>query len=93
MRAIRLDQHGGPEVMELVDLTVGEPRAGEVRIHNDAIGVNFIDTYHRTGLYKVALPSGLGVEGAGVVDAVGASVATRPIAGVTIGSLLRGNTV
>jgi NADPH2:quinone reductase len=79
MRAIRLDQHGGPEVMELADLTIGEPRAGEVRIHNDAIGVNFIDTYHRSGLYKVGLPSGLGVEGAGVVEAVGASVASLSV--------------
>jgi NADPH2:quinone reductase len=76
MRAIRFDQHGGPEVMQLADLTIGEPRAGEVRIRNHAIGVNFIDTYHRTGLYKVELPSGLGVEGAGVVEAVGPSVAS-----------------
>jgi NADPH2:quinone reductase len=76
MQSIRIEQHGGPDVIQVVDLTVGEPRAGEVRVRNHAIGVNLIDTYHRTGLYKVDLPSGLGVEGAGVVDAVGSSVAS-----------------
>ena len=80
MQSIRIEQHGGPDVIQVVDLTVGEPRAGEVRVRNHAIGVNFIDTYHRTGLYKVALPSGLGVEGAGVVEAVGASAAKTPCA-------------
>jgi NADPH:quinone reductase len=74
MRAIQIDRTGGPEVLALADLTVGEPRAGEIRVRNHAIGVNFIDVYHRSGLYKVELPSGLGVEGAGEVDAIGPSV-------------------
>ena len=76
MRAIRFDRHGGPDVLEVTDVAESEPRAGEIRVRNHAIGVNFIDTYHRTGLYKVELPAGLGVEGAGVVEAVGPSVAS-----------------
>jgi len=76
MRAIQIDRTGGPEVLEVGDLTLGDPRAGEIRVRNHAIGVNFIDTYHRTGLYKLDLPAVLGVEGAGVVDAVGPSVAS-----------------
>jgi NADPH2:quinone reductase len=76
MRAIQIDRTGGPEVLQVGDLTVPEPRAGEIRVRNQAIGVNFIDTYHRTGLYKLDLPAVLGVEGAGIVDAVGASVAS-----------------
>ncbi len=74
MRAIQIDRHGGPEVMQLVDLPAGEPGAGQVRVRHHALGVNFIDTYHRTGLYPLALPAVLGVEGAGVIDAVGAGV-------------------
>jgi len=74
MKAIRIDSHGGPEVMTLADIPAPDPRAHEVRVRHEAIGVNFIDTYHRTGLYKIALPSGLGQEAAGVVDAVGDGV-------------------
>lgn len=74
MKAIRIEQHGGPEVMRLVGVETPEPGPHEVRVRHEAIGVNFIDTYHRTGLYKIALPSGLGSEGAGVVDAIGANV-------------------
>ncbi len=74
MKAIRIEQNGGPEVMALTDIATPEPGAGEVRVRHEAIGVNFIDTYHRTGLYKIALPSGLGQEAAGVVDAIGAGV-------------------
>lgn len=74
MKAIRIEQHGGPEVMTLVDTPAPEPGAHEVRVRHRAIGVNFIDTYHRTGLYKIALPSGLGQEAAGVVEAAGAGV-------------------
>jgi len=74
MKAIRIEQHGGPEVMALADVPVGEPGPGEIRVRHEAIGVNFIDTYHRTGLYKIPLPSGLGLEAAGVVDAIGTSV-------------------
>src|SRR5258706_13849936 len=74
MRAIQIQRTGGPDVMQLVDVPLREPRAGEVRIRHSACGINFIDTYHRSGLYPVALPAVLGVEGAGVVDAVGPGV-------------------
>jgi len=74
MKAIRFDATGGPEVLQLADVPAPTPRAGEVLVRNQAIGVNFIDTYHRTGLYPVKLPSGLGMEGAGVVEAVGEGV-------------------
>lgn len=75
MRAIRIDAHGGPDVLRVADVDAPEPGAHEIRVRHAAIGVNFIDTYHRTGLYKIALPGGLGLEAAGVVDAVGADVA------------------
>lgn len=72
---IQFSQHGGPEVLEQIDAPLSAPGAGEVRVHNHAIGLNFIDTYFRAGLYAPpSLPSGLGTEGAGVVDAVGADV-------------------
>ncbi|HKR90440.1 MAG TPA: quinone oxidoreductase [Phenylobacterium sp.] len=74
MRAIRFDNTGGPEVLYLADVPAPEPGPGQIRIRQEAIGVNFIDTYHRTGLYPLPLPSGLGKEGAGVVDAVGDGV-------------------
>jgi NADPH2:quinone reductase len=73
-RAIQISQFGGPEVLQLVDLPVGEPGPGEVRIRHHAVGLNFIDVYQRTGLYPNALPLNLGMEGAGVVEAVGAGV-------------------
>ncbi len=76
MRAIQIDRTGGPEVLQVVDLTLGAPRSGEIRVRNHAIGVNFIDTYHRSGLYKLALPHALGVEGAGIVEEVGPGVAS-----------------
>ena len=72
--AIRFYQTGGPEVFKWDPVIVGDPGPGEARVRHTAIGVNFIDTYHRSGLYKVPLPSGLGTEGAGVVEAVGAGV-------------------
>jgi NADPH:quinone reductase len=75
MRAIQIEQTGGPEVMQLVDVPVGEPGPGEVRVRHSAIGINFIDVYYRTGLYKTELPRVLGVEAAGVVEAVGPDVA------------------
>lgn len=74
MKAIRLEQNGGPDVLALADIPAREPGAGEVRVKHHAIGVNFIDTYQRSGLYKIALPSGLGLEAAGVVDAIGDGV-------------------
>lgn len=73
-KAIRFYQTGGPEVLQWEEVTVGEPAAGEVRVRHTAIGVNFIDTYHRTGLYPLPLPSGLGGEAAGIVEAVGPGV-------------------
>jgi NADPH2:quinone reductase len=73
-KAIRFHQTGGPEVLRLEEVAVGDPGPGEARVRHAACGVNFIDTYHRTGLYKLPLPSALGVEGAGVVEAVGAGV-------------------
>ncbi|MDX2274268.1 MAG: quinone oxidoreductase [Hyphomonadaceae bacterium] len=74
MKAIRIAQNGGPEVMQLAEVETPSPGPHEVRIRTEAIGVNFIDTYHRSGLYPVKLPSGLGGEAAGVVDAIGANV-------------------
>jgi NADPH2:quinone reductase len=73
-KAIRFHQTGGPEVLRLDDVEAGEPGEGQARVRHAAIGVNFIDTYHRTGLYPLPLPSGLGVEAAGVVEAVGKGV-------------------
>jgi len=74
MKAIRIHNHGGPEVLAYEDVAVPEPRAGEARVKIEASGVNFIDIYHRTGLYPMNRPCILGSEGAGVVDAVGEGV-------------------
>lgn len=71
---IRIHQNGGPEQMQWEEVTVGNPGPGEVRVRNTAIGLNFIDTYHRSGLYPMPLPLVLGSEGAGVVEAVGPKV-------------------
>jgi len=71
---IRIQQNGGPEQMLWEEVSVGEPGPGEVRVRNTAIGLNFIDTYHRSGLYPMPLPLVLGSEGAGVVEAVGPKV-------------------
>jgi NADPH2:quinone reductase len=71
---IRIHQNGGPEQMRWEEVTVGDPGPGEVRVRNTAIGLNFIDTYHRSGLYPMPLPMVLGSEGAGVVEAVGPKV-------------------
>jgi NADPH2:quinone reductase len=78
-KAIRFQQPGGPEVLRIEEIPSVDPGDGEARVVNTAIGVNFVDVYHRTGLYPLPLPSGLGVEAAGVVEAVGAGVAhVRP---------------
>jgi len=74
MRAIQIDQFGGPEVLRVAEVAVAEPGPGEVRVRHHAIGINFIDIYHRTGLYPLALPGVLGTEAAGVVEAVGPGV-------------------
>lgn len=73
-RAIHFSAFGGPDVLRLEPVEVGAPGEGEIRLRQTAIGVNFIDTYHRNGLYPVPLPSGLGSEAAGVVEAIGGGV-------------------
>lgn len=73
-KTIRLTQYGGPEAMQLVDVEVGDPGPGEIRIRHHACGLNFIDVYQRTGLYQNPLPLQLGMEGAGIVEAVGDGV-------------------
>ena len=84
MKAIRFETTGGPEVLRYADVDLPQPGMGEVRVRHTAIGVNFIDTYHRTGLYALPLPSGLGSEAAGVVAAVGEGV-TRFKVGERVG--------
>jgi len=74
-KAIRFHKTGGPEVLVWEDVEVGDPGAGQIRIRHHAVGLNYLDTYHRSGLYPLPLPSGCGTEGAGVVEAVGAGVA------------------
>ena len=71
VKAIRIAETGGPEAMSLEDVTLEPPGAGMVTVRNHAIGLNYIDTYHRSGLYPLPLPTGIGLEGAGVVEAVG----------------------
>ena len=73
-RAVRIHQTGGPETLQLDTVEVGDPGPGQVRIRHHAIGLNFIDVYHRTGLYPLNLPHALGAEGAGVIEAVGEGV-------------------
>jgi NADPH:quinone reductase len=73
-KAIRIERTGGPEVLQLVDVTVGEPGPGEIRIRHKAIGLNFIDVYQRSGVYVLPMPLNLGMEASGVVDAVGEGV-------------------
>ena len=73
--AVRFRRTGGPDVLETEPLDLGPPEPGEVLIRHEAVGLNFIDTYFRTGLYPVDLPGGLGNEAAGVVEAVGEGVA------------------
>ncbi len=74
MRAIRIARTGGPEVLEWTEVPTPQVGPGQVLVRHSAIGVNFIDTYHRSGLYPIKLPSGLGMEAAGVVEAVGEAV-------------------
>ena len=73
-KAIQIAAAGGPEQLKLVDVSVGDPGPGEIRIRHQACGLNYIDVYHRTGLYPLPLPHALGMEGAGVVEAVGPGV-------------------
>jgi NADPH2:quinone reductase len=79
MRAIRIHQYGGPEAMRLEDLPTPSPGPGQALVRVEAAGLNFIDVYQRSGLYKGALPLPLGLEGAGAVEAVGAGVTTTRV--------------
>ena len=76
MLAIQISATGGPDVIDVVDLPRPTPGPGQVLVRNEAIGLNFVDTYMRSGLYPVSLPTVLGSEGAGVVEAVGSGVST-----------------
>jgi len=76
VKAIRIHRHGGADEMRWEDVEVGQPGPGQARVRHTAVGLNFIDVYHRSGLYPIAqMPAGLGMEGAGVVEAVGSGVA------------------
>tara|TARA_Y100000591_G_scaffold331973_1_gene367645 strand:+ start:1491 stop:2465 length:975 start_codon:yes stop_codon:yes gene_type:complete len=74
MRAVTITKNGGPEVLEIKDIQLSDPKSGEVLIKNMAIGLNYIDTYHRSGLYPVDLPSNIGIEGAGIIEKIGPDV-------------------
>ena len=74
MKAIQISKNGGPEVLELKDIKLSKPEKDEVTIEHKAIGLNYIDTYHRSGLYPLKLPSGIGAEGAGVIKEIGSDV-------------------
>ncbi len=73
-KAVRIEKNGGPEVLQIVDVQVGDPGPGEVRIRHKAVGLNFIDVYQRSGLYQLPMPLLLGMEASGVIEAVGAGV-------------------
>ena len=74
MKAIQISENGGPEVLELKDISLEKPIADEVTIEHKAIGLNYIDTYHRSGLYPLKLPTGIGAEGAGVITEIGSNI-------------------
>ena len=92
MKAVQINKTGGPEVLELKDITLVKPEPNEVTIEQKAIGLNYIDTYHRSGLYPLTLPIGLGLEGAGVITDVGGNVKDFKVgdkisyAGIPLGS-------
>ena len=79
MKAVRIESPGGPEVMELQDVDLPAPEAGRVRVRHTAVGLNYIDTYHRSGLYPLPLPSGIGLEAAGVVEELGEGVSNLAV--------------
>ena len=74
MKAIEISKNGGPEVLEIKDIKLSKPEEDEVTIEHRAIGLNYIDTYHRSGLYPLKLPSGIGAEGAGIIKEIGSNV-------------------
>jgi NADPH2:quinone reductase len=73
-KAVIIEQHGGPEELKLVDVTVGQPGPGEIRIRHKAVGLNFIDVYQRSGVYQLPMPLHLGMEASGIIEAVGEGV-------------------
>src|SRR5579872_229591 len=99
IKAIRFERNGGPEVLDYRDYDLPPPGPGEVRVRHTAIGLNFIEIYVRTGLYPAALPSGLGTEAAGVVEALGEGVANLTLgervgySGGPMGSYAQANNV
>ncbi len=74
MRAVQISRNGGPEVLEIKDISLENPKADEVMIEHKAIGLNYIDTYHRSGLYRLELPTGIGAEGAGIIKKLGSNI-------------------
>ncbi len=74
MKAVKISKNGGPEVLELKDISLEKPKADEVTIEHKAIGLNYIDTYHRSGLYPLELPAGIGAEGAGIITETGPDI-------------------
>ena len=92
MKAVEINKTGGAEVLEIKDITLGKPGPDEVTIEHKAIGLNYIDTYHRSGLYPLKLPTGLGLEGAGIIIDTGANVKEFKVgdrisyAGIPLGS-------
>lgn len=89
VKAIRIHKTGGPDVMQWDDVEVGKPGPGQVRIKSTAVGLNYIDTYHRSGLYPLPLPAGIGMEGAGVVTELGEGVSGLKLGDrVAYGSIL-----
>ena len=73
-REVKIEKNGGPEVLKLEDINVSSPGPDEIKVTNHAIGLNYIDTYHRSGLYPLSLPSGIGLEASGKIDEVGSNV-------------------
>ena len=91
-RVVKIQKNGGPEVLEIKDVEVRDPRPDQILLEHKAIGLNYIDTYHRSGLYPLPLPSGIGLEGAGVVKKIGSKVKNLSVgdhvayAGIPIGA-------
>jgi len=73
-RVVKIEKNGGPEVLEIKNVDIGDPRPDQVLIKQKAIGLNYIDTYHRTGSYPLPLPTGIGLEGAGIIKKIGSKV-------------------
>ena len=74
MKAIKIEKFGSPDVLKVENVEIGKPKKNEVLIKNLSIGINYIDTYHRTGLYPIPLPSGIGLEACGIIEEVGSDV-------------------